>query len=90
MVTVHFPGIGRKKFPDSKFGILHRNSENGLGINADVALMKLCYVDFKADTDVKLLADQYSTMLERLGLDSSPITIFVTGSHAINNSSNPA
>lgn len=73
---VHF-SIGHNKFPDSKFKDFTETLENGLGNNADVALMKLCYVDFKADTDAKLLADQYSAMIEYLSRQF-PHTIFVT------------
>lgn len=73
---VHF-SVGRNKFPDSKFKDFTETLENGLGNSADIALMKLCYVDFKADTDATLLADQYSAMLDRLSRQF-PHTAFIT------------
>lgn len=73
---VHF-SVGRNKFPDSKFKDFTETLENGLGNSADIALMKLCYVDFKANTDAALLADQYSAMLDRLSRQF-PHTTFIT------------
>ncbi len=73
---VHF-SVGHNKDPSSKFKDFTETLENGLGNSADIALMKLCYVDFKADTDATLLADQYSAMLDRLSRQF-PHTTFIT------------
>lgn len=42
----------------------------------DIALMKFCYVDIKADTDSKILFEYYQATIERLKV-KNPGTIFV-------------
>ena len=57
--------IGRNEDPDSKLqrfeGVMA-----SLGDRVDVAMMKFCYVDFSADTDVAVLQQRYRDMMGRL------------------------
>jgi len=61
----HF-AIGRNGDPISKIHDFADAIEAGAGQGADVALMKLCYADFTADTDAKQVANDYIASLESL------------------------
>jgi len=74
----HFK-VGRNGDPLAKindFAAAMASLEAKAGQHADIALMKLCYVDISPDTDVRRLADQYGEMLDRLGAQF-PRTTFV-------------
>jgi hypothetical protein len=75
---VHFK-VGRNGDPLAKindFAAVMASLETGAGRQADIALMKLCYVDISPDTDVRRLADQYGETLDRLAVQF-PRTTFV-------------
>ncbi len=75
---VHFK-VGRNGDPQAKiddFATVMASMEAGTDRHADIALMKLCYVDISPDTDVRRLADQYGETLDRLGAQF-PRTTFV-------------
>ncbi len=61
----HF-AIGRNGDPISKIHDFADAIEAGAGQGADVALMKLCYADFTADTDAKQVANDYISSLNSL------------------------
>ena len=57
--------IGRNEDPDSKLQSFE-SAMASLGDRVDVAMMKFCYVDFSADTDVAALQQRYRDMMGRL------------------------
>src|SRR5689334_6048679 len=57
--------IGRNEAPLTKLEDFERVLDK-LGPNLDVALVKLCYIDFSPSTDVDALFTAYQAMLERL------------------------
>lgn len=61
----HAP-IGANGDPASKIRAFEANLRSGLGEQVQVALMKLCYVDFSADTDVNALFADYASSMSRL------------------------
>ncbi len=74
----HFK-VGRNGDPLAKiddFAAAFTAGGAGGGRPADVALVKLCYVDISPDTDVIRLADRYGETLDRLGAQF-PHTTFV-------------
>lgn len=52
--------------PDVKLESFHRAFEKGASSSPDFALMKLCYVDFSASTDVEALFSRYRAAMEKL------------------------
>lgn len=74
-VFQHFK-IGRNEFPEAKmsdFAAAMRDSVTG---SADVALMKLCYIDFGADKDPDALARTYIATVDALAA-AHPQTTYV-------------
>ncbi|HEY8218505.1 MAG TPA: hypothetical protein VIF86_00245 [Methylobacter sp.] len=71
----HFP-IGNNGDPLSKIEDFAAAIDAGAAQSADMALMKLCYVDFNAATDARQLANQYIASLESLA-QRHPETNFV-------------
>lgn len=71
----HF-NIGRNEDPYSKMQAFSAAMDAGAAAGADVALMKLCYVDFNANTDSQQVADAYISNLDTLSL-KYPGTTFV-------------
>lgn len=75
---VHFK-VGRNGDPQAKiddFAAVMASMEAGADRQANLALMKLCYVDISPATDVRRLADQYGETLDRLAAQF-PRTTFV-------------
>jgi hypothetical protein len=58
--------IGNNTDPTSKIQDFAAAINESAAQDADVALMKLCYIDFNADTDARQLANDYITSLESL------------------------
>jgi len=71
----HF-NIGENGNPKSKIQDFAAAIDAGAAQGADVAMMKLCYVDFNTDTDAKQLANDYMTSLDLLA-QKHPHTRFV-------------
>jgi len=71
----HF-AIGRNEEPQSKIDDFRETAKGGAVTGADVALMKLCYIDFTPDTNTSQLAGNYSDSLDLL-TKSFPGTQFV-------------
>lgn len=71
----HFK-VGRNGDPQGKINDFADAIESDGDRRADIALMKLCYVDISPDTDVRQLADRYATTLDRLAAQF-PRTTFV-------------
>jgi len=71
----HF-NIGENGDPKSKIKDFAAAIDAGAAQGADVAMMKLCYEDFNADTDAKQLANDYIASLESLA-QKHPDTRFV-------------
>lgn len=71
----HF-NIGQNGDPISKIRAFSAAMDAGAAAGADVALMKLCYVDFSATTDSRQVADAYISNLDTLSL-KYPATTFV-------------
>lgn len=57
--------VGRNEAPLTKLEDFERTVEK-LGPNLDVALVKLCYIDFSASTDADALYTAYEATLQRL------------------------
>jgi hypothetical protein len=72
---IHF-NIGQNGDPRSKIKDFADTLKSGAAGGADIALMKLCYVDIKRDTDAKKLAEDYINSFESLG-SQFPKTVFV-------------
>lgn len=68
--------IGKNGDPQLKIKDFAAMLEGGSVQGMDVALMKLCYVDINANTDIRKLADEYSTTLDRLS-KHFPKTTFI-------------
>lgn len=71
----HFK-VGKNEDPMSKIKDFEDTLRGGAVQGADIALMKLCYVDIHSGTDVKALAEAYSSTLDRLSREF-PDTVFV-------------
>jgi len=72
---MHFK-IGRNEDPYSKIKYFENIFENGQFRNVDIAMMKLCYIDFNNNTDAIKLAKDYCESLDRLS-KSFPNTFFL-------------
>lgn len=68
--------IGRNEFPLSKIAHFESAMQTPDARNADIALMKFCFLDFKSDTDVPSLAAAYIHGLDSLR-GAFPRTTFV-------------
>ncbi|HVY29630.1 MAG TPA: hypothetical protein VHB79_23885 [Polyangiaceae bacterium] len=51
--------IGQNGAPETKLAAFREQMMNGMGRETELALLKLCYVDFNAATDVRALFDSY-------------------------------
>lgn len=71
----HF-SIGRNEQPATKISDFATVLRSGVAAGADVALFKLCYIDFTATTDPKQLAGDYIEALNQLGAEY-PKTRFI-------------
>ena len=71
----HF-SVGRNEDPLSKINDFSDTLKSGAFKGLDVALMKLCYIDINADTDVRKLAEEYQYSLENLS-KQFPHTVFI-------------
>lgn len=87
---VHF-FVGQNEDPLSKLKDFAGTLESGAAQGADIALVKLCYIDFHGGTDAKQLAEQYSATLDRLSQQfpnmtfvaiTAPLTVAQTGPKA--------
>lgn len=58
--------IGQNGDPTSKIDDFRAAVDAGAGEGADIALMKLCYVDFNGQTDSRRVAEQYAASLDAL------------------------
>jgi lysophospholipase L1-like esterase len=58
--------IGENEQPLVKINDFAQALQSGIGNTADFAMMKLCYVDINAGTDVAKLFDQYRTTMSKL------------------------
>ena len=74
--ALHHFAIGENGAPDSKLLDFSGSIAETIGGSADVAFMKLCYVDFNGTTDANELARKYISTLESLSLQF-PNTTFV-------------
>lgn len=72
---IHFK-IGENGQPVTKIEDFRSAIEFGAANGMDVAMMKLCYLDFAAETDAVTLAQRYIALLEELQ-ESHPGTRFV-------------
>lgn len=87
---VHF-FVGRNEDPASKLRDFADVLEGGAAAGADIALLKLCYIDFKEETDARKLAEKYIATLDGLGQRfpstsfvavTAPLTVVQTGPKA--------
>lgn len=83
--------IGNNTDPKSKIQDFAAAINESAVQDADVALMKLCYIDFNADTDARQLANDYISSLESLAKKyphtrflavTAPLTAVQTGPKA--------
>lgn len=68
--------VGQNEDPLSKITDFVETVDAGAADGADVALMKFCYVDFNAETNVQEIAQSYISNLDALA-DRHPDTVFV-------------
>lgn len=66
--------IGANERPMSKIEAFDAAVRGGLGQQVDVAMMKLCYIDFNAGTDVEALFATYRATLAALERDFPNVT----------------
>jgi len=74
--TIGHAWIGENHRPETKLEAFARALDALPAPGVDIALLKLCYVDFTADTDAASLLGRYRQALERLSR-RHPRTIFV-------------
>lgn len=74
--ALHHFKIGRNSEPDSKLKDFEATMSGNLAGDADVALMKLCYIDFTPGTNPKRLAEAYIAEIDSLST-RYPQTAFV-------------
>jgi hypothetical protein len=71
--------IGQNTDPASKLTAFRQVLDSGVGDSVDVALMKFCYVDITADTDVTALFEEYRSTMAALQRDYPDVSfIYVT------------
>lgn len=58
--------IGENGNAGSKFADFEKKMSAGIGGKADIALMKLCYVDISYSTDARAVFTEYKQMIDRL------------------------
>ena len=66
--------IGANEEPLAKIADFDARVRDGLGERVDVAMMKLCYIDVTAGTDVRALFDAYRTTLSALERDHPAVS----------------
>lgn len=66
--------IGRNRDPLGKIADFDSRIRGGIGGQVDVALMKLCYVDFNADTDIETVFTAYRDTMAALERDYPEVT----------------
>ncbi|MGY0537614.1 SGNH/GDSL hydrolase family protein [Nocardioides sp. YJ-D4] len=64
--TMRHAYIGVNEDPLSKFAAFTKLVDSPAGKDVDVALMKLCYVDITASTDVQAVFDAYVSMMDEV------------------------
>ncbi|MFO1431867.1 MAG: hypothetical protein U1F76_17300 [Candidatus Competibacteraceae bacterium] len=83
--------VGDNGNPAAKFKDFTDTLESGMAQQADIALLKLCYIDFTAATDAQQIAGQYISTLDRLSREfphttfiavTTPLTTLQTGPKA--------
>jgi len=67
-------GIGDNGDPLGKLANFDRLLRSGLGEHVEVAVLKFCYIDINAGTDVDALARAYRTTLDKLERDYPQVT----------------
>ena len=66
--------IGENGDPLGKIGDFDARIRAGLGDQVDVAMLKLCYIDLTASTDVDEVLEAYRTSFHALGRDDPEVT----------------
>ncbi len=61
--------VGNNGQPDTKLAAFDSMMRTGMADRVDVAMMKLCYVDFSRDTDPREVFDHYRTTMANLERD---------------------
>lgn len=70
--------IGQNGDPESKIAHFDQLIRSGVGAQTDVALMKLCYVDFQRTTDPQKLYNLYRTTMKGLERDFPEVSFVYT------------
>lgn len=68
--------VGKNRDPQGKIQDFLSVWNDGAAPDADVAMLKLCYVDFNANTDAEQLANEYADAVESLS-ERFPSTRFI-------------
>ena len=66
--------IGENRDPQSKIDDFNRKIRGGIGEQADIAMMKFCYIDISGDTDVNGMFEEYARVMEELKRDFPNVT----------------
>lgn len=70
----HSP-VGNNTDPDSKIKEFDAFIRNGIGLNADIAFFKFCFVDIVRRTDVHKLFKEYKAVISKIQHDYPEISI---------------
>jgi lysophospholipase L1-like esterase len=73
---IHHFKVGRNGEPQSKLADFQTSLQGGLGQSADIALLKLCFIDFEMSRDARDLARSYIAELDQLAREY-PNTVFL-------------
>ncbi len=63
---IHHFKVGTNTEPESKIEDFRNSIVAGAGLGADIAVLKLCYIDINTETDARALASRYIETLEGL------------------------
>lgn len=58
--------VGENTNPKSKMDDFEKILREGLGDNVDIALLKFCYVDFDANSDIEKVFNEYKRLVSKL------------------------
>lgn len=70
--------VGKNGQPGSKLAAFDSMMRSGMAQQVDVALMKLCYVDFSRNSDPRQIFDDYRTMMAGLERDFPDVRFVYT------------
>ncbi len=73
--TFEHSRVGKNVDPKSKVEEFTKFVEQGIGKNADFSALKFCYVDVRADTNVKSVLKDYESFMSKVGNEFPKMTV---------------